>query len=309
MSCAEQVDEVCASCGIKEVDDVKLKKCVCKLVQYCSVDCEEGHRSQHEETCKKRVAEMRDVLLFTQPEMSHLGECPICCLPLPLDETKSGSYFCCFKRICIGCSYANQKSELQQGRKPKCPFCRMPAPERLTSKFKKNAMKRAKANDPAAMVELGTMCYHQGDYAAAFRYWTQAAELGDALAHYELALLYRNGEGVERDFEKEMHHVEEAAIGGHPTARNNLATRERMFGRTERAMKHFIICAKLGYDSQWVMNSPLEAVKQGFTAGIVSKEDYAAALRGYQAAKDATKSKQREEVDMFLSNEFLAATK
>jgi hypothetical protein len=29
--------------------------------------------------------------------------------------------------------------------------------------------------------------------------------------------------------------------------------------------------------------------------GVVSKEDYAAALRGHQAAVDATKSKQREE--------------
>jgi DNA-binding GntR family transcriptional regulator len=32
----------------------------------------------------------------------------------------------------------------------------------------------------------------------------------------------------------------------------------------------------------------------------VSKEDYAAALRGHQAAVDATKSKQREEAYTFI---------
>ena len=34
---------------------------------------------------RKRAAVLRDELLFKQPESSHLGDCPICCLPLPLD--------------------------------------------------------------------------------------------------------------------------------------------------------------------------------------------------------------------------------
>jgi DNA-binding GntR family transcriptional regulator len=36
-----------------------------------------------------------------------------------------------------------------------------------------------------------------------------------------------------------------------------------------------------------------------FVDGIVSKEDYAAALRGHQAAVDATKSKQRDAAEEF----------
>jgi hypothetical protein len=36
-------------------------------------------------------------------------------------------------------------------------------------------------------------------------------------------------------------------------------------------------------------------VKAYFRKGLVSKEDYEAALRGHQAAVDATKSEQREE--------------
>src|SRR5210317_634831 len=81
----EAADEVCASCGKAEVDNVKLKNCTaCKLVKYCSVECQKYHRPQHKKACKKRAAEIRDDRLFTQPDESYLGECPICCLPLPI---------------------------------------------------------------------------------------------------------------------------------------------------------------------------------------------------------------------------------
>ena len=53
-------------------------------------------------------------------------------------------------------------------------------------------------------------------------------------------------------------------------------------------MKHFIIAAKLGHDGS------LEALKEVYEAGAVSKEDFASALRAHQAAVDATKSPQRE---------------
>jgi hypothetical protein len=38
-------------------------------------------------------------------------------------------------------------------------------------------------------------------------------------------------------------------------------------------------------------------VKNGFAHGLVSKEDFEAALRGHQAAVDATKSADREEAE------------
>lgn len=76
----------CASCGI---DNVTLKFCDdCDLVKYCSDNCQEIHREQHEEECMKREAEIRDESLFAQPDGSCYGECPICCLPLPLDAKK-----------------------------------------------------------------------------------------------------------------------------------------------------------------------------------------------------------------------------
>jgi len=70
------------------------------------VKCERKHRRQHEVMCKKRAAELRDVILFVQPESSDLGDCPICLLPLSLDARKSNMMECCSKVICDGCAVA-----------------------------------------------------------------------------------------------------------------------------------------------------------------------------------------------------------
>ena len=65
---AVKADEVCASCGIAPVDDIKLKLCDgCDLVKYCSDKCREDHREQHEEECNQRKAELHDKELFKQP--------------------------------------------------------------------------------------------------------------------------------------------------------------------------------------------------------------------------------------------------
>lgn len=287
----QTVEEVCASCGKAAVDDIKLKKCACNLVRYCNLDCQKNHRPHHKKACKKKLAEIRDDKLFTQPEESHLGECSICCLPLPHDKNKWRMNSCCCKRICGGCSYANQKREWEQGLEHKCPFCREIIPngnEDHEEEAYKNYMERVKANDPAAMNEMGKKCYIKGDYEGAIQYFTKAAALDDIGAHQNLSCLYRDGEGVEKDKKKEIYHLEEAAIGGHPMARYNLGYYDNQNGRYERAVKHWVIAANLGLDEA------LEAVKQFFLNGFVSKEDYEVALRGHQAALDATKSQQRE---------------
>jgi hypothetical protein len=288
-------DEVCASCGIAAGDNIKLKICTaCKLVKYCCVDCQKNHRPHHKKTCKKRAAELRDDKLFTQPDESHLGECPICCLPLPLDNTKRLINPCCYKRICLGCFYANQKREAEQGLERRCPYCREPIPK-TQEEGNKKMMKRVKANDPVALFNMGVKCRDEGDHEGGVEYWTKAAKLGDATAHYQLSVLYYKGEGVEKDLKKEVYHLEEAAIGGHPTARYNLADYEKTNMRIDRAMRHYIIAAKLGD------NDALERVKEGFYLDFLRKEDYETALRGHQAAVDATKSEQRRMAELYDS--------
>eukprot|EP00984_Skeletonema_dohrnii_P017163 scaffold7751_cov76-Skeletonema_dohrnii-CCMP3373.AAC.3 len=278
----------CASCGTAQVDDIKLKTCTaCKSVRYCSIKCQKEHRPQHKRACKKRAAELHDEILFKQPESSHEGDCPICFLPISLDDKKSTRKSCCSKLICDGCYHSNEV-RITRGSEPTCPFCRHPAPE-SEEEEEKNIMKRVKANDPAAMVSMSLRHYRSGDYDDAFRYVNKAAKLGDdARAHFQLARFYHGGQCVEKDGKKEVYHLEQAAIGGHPRARYNLGCEEMNNGRRGRAVKHWIIAATLGCDDS------LDALKVCFRGGLVTKDDFAATLRVHQAAVEATKSPQRE---------------
>jgi len=149
-------------------------------------------------------------------------------------------------------------------------------------------MKRIAANDPVAMHQKGLQQYRKGDYRRAFEYYARAAELGDAAAQYGLGRMYEFGKGVEKDEGKEMHYLEEASIGGHPSARRALGWKEWNIGNSERALKHFLIAAKLGDDDS------MEMLMIAFKSGLVSKDDLASALRAHQAAVDATKSPPRD---------------
>ena len=329
MSADGEADGVmcCASCGRAEVDDVELKDCDggCDLVKYCSDKCQDNNREQHEEECKQRKTELRDKDLFTMPEGRQHGDCPICCLPLPIDPSNKSTFFmsCCSQIICGGCNHAHRKCDIEAGLRHRCAFCREPAPK-SKEEANKRIMKRIKENnDPAAMCHMGKKCYFEGDYKTALKYYTKAAELGEVDAHHYLSIMYGKGRGVEKDKKKEVYHLEEAAIGGHPMARCNLgikawnnATFDSANPNTymarynlgieewllltltgfDRARKHFIIAANLGY------HDSLQPLKDLYAKGHASKEDYANALRAYQAAVDAAKSPEREAAEAYYSS-------
>jgi tetratricopeptide (TPR) repeat protein len=299
---AEEADKCCANCGIAPVDDIQLKECNggCDLVKYCSIECQEHHSDLHEEECKQRKAEIRDKELFEQPDESHLGECPICFLPLPIDPGKSSFYTCCCKIVCNGCSYADY---INSG-KNNCPFCREPTVDTQEEHHKehiKRVMERVKVNDTNALRRMGRIHFDEGDYHRAIEYSTKAAESGDARAHYLLGYMYYYGEGVEKDEEKVIHHWEKAAIGGSPEARQMLACYEGKNGNIERAVKHFIIAAKLGYEES------MKSLWVEFKDGNITKDDLEDTLRSHKAAIDATKSEQRDLAEEF--HQLLAASR
>ena len=103
--------------------------------------------------------------------------------------------------------------------------------------------------------------------------------------------MYWKGNGVGMDEEKAAYHFEKAAIGGDPGARHLIAFTEEENGNIERAVKHLIIAANLGYDSS------MKALWKHYSRGNITKEDLDATLRAHQAAVNATKSEQREIVD------------
>ena len=299
MSCTEanKVDDNsvmthCANCGIgKREDGIKLKTCTaCKSIRYCGIKCQKEHRPYHKRACKQRAAELRDEILFKQPESTHLGDCPICCLPLPTDHKRLIIKSCCCKFLCLGCHDANMRREIEGQLDHTCPFCRSKS-NLSEEECDRNVMKRVQLNDPNAMREMGLGCREKGDHQSAFAYLSKAAELGNVDSHHTLACMYHLGQGVERDDKKERYHLEQASIGGHPAARHNLGCVEIENNRFERALKHFMIASKQGFEES------LERVEDLYADGFASKGDYVSALRGYQAAVDAEKSEQREEAE------------
>ena len=129
MDSSSAIDK-CAACG-KEGDGLKFCN-GCKLVKYCSRDCQITHRPKHKKECKKRAAEIHDEKLFKEVE---LKECPICMLPV-ISAVQTTFKSCCGKIICNGCIYAMMISE----GKDLCAFCRTPPPssiEENTNRIKK----------------------------------------------------------------------------------------------------------------------------------------------------------------------------
>ncbi len=228
-----------------------------------------------------------DGLLFKQPEGRNIGDCPICCLPLPIDEKKSSVTSCCCKVICDGCDHANIIRQRKANLQRKCPFCRHPTPQ-LDEEMELNLMRRVGANDPVALATVGSWRFQKEDYAGALEYFNRAAGMGSVEAHNNLSIMYRFGKGVEMDEKKWYYHCARAAIGGMLHARSRLGYYEMKNGKFRKGMMHFIIAANLGDDES------LKMLKFGYRDGLVSKEDFAAALRAHQAAVDATKSPQRE---------------
>jgi len=279
---------ICAACGKEEDGDTKLKFCTaCKLVKYCSRDCQIAHRSQHKKACKKRAAELRDEALFKEVEPE---ECPICFLPQPLDN-QSTFYSCCGKHICDGCVYAMEMSE----GKDLCAFCRTPPTTSIAEEIErtKKLMDKGDAyahNFLAYSYALGLRGMPQ-DYQQSFKFYLKAGELGCTEAYYNLGASYENGDGVEIDTKKAKHYWELAAIGGDIHSRHNLGCIEYNAGNYDRSLRFFISAARAGHKAS------LDKVKNGYMSGLglVTKEDYESTLRAYHERQKEMKSDARDE--------------
>ena len=64
----------------------------------------------------------------------------------------------------------------------------------------------------------GMVAYKRGDYATALREWRPLAEQGNALAQFNLALMYKNGYGVPQDYVRAHMWFNLAAAGSPPVS-------------------------------------------------------------------------------------------
>ena len=158
-------------------------------------------------------------------------------------------------------------------------------------------MKRIEANDAKAMYGMG--CYYREgrkgfpqDQTKALELW-HPAELGYAEAYCSIGTAYCKGVGVEVDLKKARHYLELAAIEGQASARHNLGALEENAGNIDRALKHYMISARSGYTHS------LNEIKELYSKGHATKEDYTRALQLYQEYLGEIKSRQRDEAATF----------
>ncbi len=107
--------------------------------------------------------------------------------------------------------------EAKESLQRKCAFCRKPLPKNDEEREKQRRI-RIEANDPISLCHEGMVQLQKGNNRKANEYLTRAAELGNVEAHFKLSESYQVGRGVKKDRAKEIYHLEEAAIGGHPFA-------------------------------------------------------------------------------------------
>jgi hypothetical protein len=224
-------------------------------------------------------------LLYKQPSHSHLGDCPICYIPFPLDESRAVIMPCCSKRVCHGCDFTINFMNQEEQR---CYFCRSIVPE-SEEEISKCRLIRVEANDPEALFFEGYDQHIIGAHYRAFKLWSESAKLGNVKALFQLSkyCTILDPEGLDEEI---FHGFCLAAIAGHPGARDYLGSREWKNNNVEGAVKHWVIAAMQGHDE--AIKKLLEVYK--VKKGVVSKMDLDAALRAHQAAVDATKSPQRK---------------
>ncbi|EJK77844.1 hypothetical protein THAOC_00296 [Thalassiosira oceanica] len=293
--------DVCANCGKGSGGEggVKLKDCTaCRLVKYCGVDCQRAHRKQHKKACKRRAAELKDEQLYGQGHERPEGNfCPICTLPIPLPIGDHSAFnVCCMKRICNGCSMAAQKRGMLD-----CLFCRTPIPDDDADALAMIQTRVAK-RDPAAIYYLGQQYFFgkyglQEDSRKGVELYTEAVELGSVEALFNLGVVYDDGEGVQQNKAKAAECWTKAAIQGCPLSRHKIGCVEiNDRGRYDRAVKHFLIAAKMGYEDS------VEAIKRLSMVGIATKEQCTEALKGYQDAVEEMKSHDRDEASALMKS-------
>ena len=289
---------VCANCG-KEGSDVNNICNKCKQVKYCNAVCKKKHRHKHKKECDEhqrraaeRAAELHDIELFKQPPPQE-EDCPICFILLPSLESGRRYKSCCGKVICCGCMnapvYDNQGKVVDK----KCPFCRIPFPA-SDEESRERLMERCEAGDAIAIHDAGC-CYREGirgfpqDMNKAVELFHRAGELGNAIAYNNIGSAYLYGVGVEVDEKKANHCYEQAAMRGYVKARHNLGIMEEITGNVDRALKHYMIAVRGG------SNDSLKKIKQFYTDGFATKEDYTKALQSFQEYLGEIRSKPRDE--------------
>jgi hypothetical protein len=131
--------------------------------------------------------------------------CCICLDELSMDTSKLMRYTCCGKTCCLGCDKNVMKSTMPDDLKYRCHQCRKPSP---TPEEAVERLREWVDKGEAWAQSMMAQWYHNGKYGLKQSYvmaamlFEKAVAQGDPEAMYNLACLYRDGQGVEQSYNK-----------------------------------------------------------------------------------------------------------
>jgi len=177
--------------------------------------------------------ETKDIDLFAP--LPEREECPICMIPLPIEEEENVFFPCCGKRLCTGCTLRsindiikNGTPKLQALVEQKCAFCRLPSMR--NNNYTKPLKKQMKKKNPYAFLAMAQR-YQDGEgvfqsYTKSLEMYIRSAELGNAEGFSMIGYYYMNGVLVEQDDSKALAFYEVSAKKGSVGAHKYLAKME-----------------------------------------------------------------------------------
>lgn len=237
---------------------------------------------------------------WTRPDRE---ECPICFLPLPLNDMQQSFFSCCGRYICGGCNFtqleAGGEYDNSRTRAPKvvsCAFCREPVKgDRTAEYYVAKETKYANAGRADAMCQIGSyykdgLMGMQKDASKAVIWFRRAAEANNAKGAAMLAQCFLFGHGVEKDDEQALEYFEKAAHLGEYRAFVNIGVIHWGRGDVEEAMLSYRKAAMCGV----VNESLFRNLREGYQAGYITKNEYLHTLREHQSAVEGFKSESRE---------------
>ena len=259
-----------------------------------------------EQIAKLKGVKVDETSSVLDPELwkPHLPneDCPLCFVPLPVNETEYAYFVCCGRTLCSACvAETIRAGEIINKKRAKkkqppidhtCSFCRT-KPDTTGSKYEE----RIRKGDGRAACNLA-LKYRDGEdsmsilknEAKSLELFHHAADdLGDSTAMGELGRMYWYGEdGVETDETKGRKYAENAVKMGNAHARYFLGCIKAEEGNIVLAIRHWKLASAAGEEYS------VQKLWEFFYKGALGKAELEKSLRAHKEAYDVVSGEARE---------------
>ena len=260
------------------------------------------------ETQQEGVAELHDSLLDPELWKPHppTEDCPVCLVPLPLENMETAYNSCCGKTVCVACKHESVRALRITNRKREkkelppldasCAFCREPV-YKDDLELIERMEKRVAKGDVEAILSMA-LCCQDGlkgfpkDEAKGKELLEKAADMGCAKAVHQIGYSYIKGtHGFPRDGKRSIGYFVNGVEMGNTSSRCALAAILADKGNYYLANKHLRLAAEAGDENA------VKQLWQHFSDGKLSKKDLEEILRTHQAAYNEMDSEDRQRFD------------